>query len=576
MVAVGVDFDRSRSQGRGVSLALAACLAVAACTGDATRSPLDTRTPPPAGTAADVREGFQDSVVALRKGENVDPREERLLAEAEPRASCPGSAERAEPAQGEVELEIATVERDCLMFDYEVVPVEDLEDRMTELDAAPDVVGVSPVVTTAAADQAGEARSWAHDFLDVPDPESGAWPSGRGVVVAIVDTGVGGGLDMAGQVSRRMTFPGDPGGDPKGHGTHVAGIVAAIAGNAEGIAGIAPGVEILDVPVVANDLVGAPTPADGIRWAVDNGADVINMSFSLRPLPDRAVWGHLDDIEQAASANEALEIALVYADAAGVLLIASGGNCGNGDALDDNCEGENVTTMPAAAPEVWAVAATTPSDERAPFSTEREYVDLSAPGVEILSLTADGATRPLSGTSQAAPYVAGAVALLLGSDGPLQELDENDRPRAAMRSIVRTLVDLGHPGRDASFGRGRLDINAALAAGVSASSNPFEGDWFAHSRRLRIHSDGTASYAYRLYPRPGLEFAEVELAFTDVGPRTAEAVVTSSSRPRDFATGQAVTLVLRRVTDTIELANEDTRYFDMLCGELAEPGFCGA
>lgn len=571
---------RSPLPRRGASIVLVLASFLAACTSeDTTRSDAPTpATPPPPGTAADVREGFEASIAALEKGEGIDAQDEDLLEQTDPSVSCPGSAPRAEVTPGHVELEIASVEGDCLVFEYEAVPVDELEDRMLELREAPEVVAVSPVVIEATTDQTGEARSWAHDHLAVPDAEDWTWPTGRGVTVAIIDSGIDQEHpDMEGQVAGRMSFPGDPGGDhgDNSHGTHVAGIVGAVGGNGTGIVGIAPGVEILDVPAVGNPHDGAPTIADGIRWAVDNGADVINMSLRMEPLPRPDPWSRLLDAGEAGSATEGLEAALVYADEAGVLMIASGGNCGNEEALARNCRGEvNSTAMPAASPEVWSVAATTPADERALFSTEREYVDMAAPGEAILSLSAGGATRSLNGTSQAAPHVTGAVALLLAVDGPLGELAERKRARAAMRLVTNNLVDLGDPGRDDSFGWGRLDIGAALEAAGWTVVNPFEGDWYAHSRRLTVRDDDTALYVYRLYP--GIEFAEIRLRLTHVGSRTAEAVVTSSTRRRAFETGDVVSLVLRPATGTVEIRNPASGHFHMLCGPRAEGGFCGA
>lgn len=572
---------RSPFRRRGASVVLLLASFVAACTSeDATRSdPPSTATPPP-GTAADVREGFEASIAALEKGEGIDAQDEELLEETDPSVSCPGSAPRAEVPPGHVELEIASVEDDCLVFEYEAVPVDELEDRMLQLREAPEVVAVSPIVIEATTDQTGEVRSWAHDHLAVPDTDDWTWPTGRGVTVAVIDSGIDQEHpDMEGQVSGRMTFPGDPGGDhgDNSHGTHVAGIVGAIGGNGTGIVGIAPGVEILDVPAVGNPHDGAPTIADGIRWAVDNGADVINMSLRMEPLPRPDPWSRLVDAGEAGSATEGLEAALVYADEAGVLMIASGGNCGNEEALARNCRGEvNSTAMPAASPEVWSVAATTSTDERALFSTEREYIDLAAPGEEILSLSAGGATRTLNGTSQAAPHVTGAVALLLAADGPLGELAERRRARAAIRLVTNNLVDLGDPGRDDSFGWGRLDIGAALEAAGWTIVNPFEGEWYAHSAGLRVRDDRTAVYAYRMYARAGIQFAEIRLRFTHVRSRSAVAVVTATTPQRHFETGDVVSLVLRPATGTVELRNPATEYSHMLCGPRAEPGFCGA
>ena len=355
----------------------------------------------------------------------------------------------------------------CLVFDYERVPVDSLEQRITELRQEADVVAVSPLVIKAVPDTMA-ATTWALDLLEFPVGGEPTWPSGADVRVAIVDTGVDASHPfLEGRVSERLSWPGDPGGDFVGHGTHVAGIVAADGGPDGGFRGIAPGVQILDAPVVDNPHPGAPTHADGVRWAVDNGADVMNMSFGLSPIPRLGLWDRLLGVGIAGTATETLEVALEYADQAGTLMVASGGNCGDPSDLSSNCNGEvNPTMIPAASSLVLAVAATTADDERASFSSQTEYVDLAAPGEDITSLKTGG-DGPLvlgSGTSQAAPHASGALALLVGADGPYSDLDRSLRLSRAAQTILDTVVDVGAPGDDESFGAGRLDIVAALDA----------------------------------------------------------------------------------------------------------------
>jgi thermitase len=218
-----------------------------------------------------------------------------------------------------------------------------------------------------------------------------AWdqPQGTGaasVVVAVVDTGVDvdhedlaarlapGGLDVVGNDA-------DPN-DEQGHGTHVAGIIAAAANNGVGIAGAAPGCRILAIRAGGAELDIADV-AEGVLHAVQQGAKVINLSLG------------------ASSDSPTMREAVDQAVVAGVLVVAAAGNYGS-----------TTPFYPAAYEAALAVGATTPDDARASFSNHGSWVELAAPGVDILSTTFDGGYGLKSGTSMACPLVAGAAALL--------------------------------------------------------------------------------------------------------------------------------------------------------------------
>ena len=270
---------------------------------------------------------------------------------------------------------------------------------------------------------------WHLDRIGVPE----AWDVTRGsaeVVVAVIDTGVrldhedleaniwhnareipGDGEDNdensyvddvtgwdfvsldASQVSPDDD-PGPPDNEPLdvyGHGTKMAGIIAARADNDKGVAGIAPQVKIM--PLRSGYLEG---PEDGsfqdaasieaIYYAADNGADIINMSFG----------GTLE--------SSALRAALDYAASRGVLLVASAGNAGR-----------NTMSYPGSYPNVIAVAAIEKSGERSDRSTYGRWVDIAAPGYEIWTTTADGGYGWTEGTSPAAAVVSGVAALALSA-----------------------------------------------------------------------------------------------------------------------------------------------------------------
>jgi len=215
--------------------------------------------------------------------------------------------------------------------------------------------------------------------------------------------------------------------DDHGKGTHVAGIAAAESDNEEGIAGVSWGAMIMPVKVLNSDAWGYYSDiVEGIYYAADEGAKVINMSL----------WGHED--------SALLKEAVSYAHAKGCVLVAAVG------------DGGGPVGYPARYPEVLAVAATDGRDQRAPFSNYGGEVDVVAPGAGILS-TLWGNYYWWTGTSQAAPHVAGLAALIWSVNPHLT-------PDEVEGIIEQTTVDLGEPGRDDYYGWGRIDANAAIGA----------------------------------------------------------------------------------------------------------------
>ncbi|PAD75289.1 MULTISPECIES: S8 family peptidase [Paenibacillus] len=207
------------------------------------------------------------------------------------------------------------------------------------------------------------------------------------VVIAVLDTGVQ--LDhpeLAPKLVSGYDFvDGDAAPyDGNGHGTHVAGIVAAATNNARGIAGVAPLASIMPVRVLDNSGSGnLSSVASGIIYAVNQGARVINLSLGSR------------------SAAQTLQHAIQYAWDRGVVVIAAAGN-----------ENTNAPAYPAYYPNVIAVASTNQRDARSSFSNYGNWVDVAAPGDQILSTHLRGNYAYLSGTSMAAPHVAGVAGLL--------------------------------------------------------------------------------------------------------------------------------------------------------------------
>ena len=280
------------------------------------------------------------------------------------------------------------------------------------------------------------------------------WNLTRGsddVVVAVIDTGVQSDHpDLKDRLTEgfNVISPGQPPEDDVGHGTHVAGIIAATVNNAEGVAGMTWYTKIM--PIKALDGTGTGSTysvAEAVIWATDHGADVINLS--------------LGNYAEAAFLHDAIR----YAVGRGVLVVAASGN--------DNTDRPG---YPAAYPEVLAVAATDPDTGRAYFSNYGDYIDLAAPGTNIPSTYPGGRYAALSGTSMASPHVAALIALVRAVNPALT-------PEEIANLLRETASDMGTPGPDPEFGYGVIDVRRALekAAGLTAASEdgepPGRGEW---------------------------------------------------------------------------------------------------
>ena len=278
------------------------------------------------------------------------------------------------------------------------------------------------------------------------------WELSKGskdVIVAVVDTGVQ--LNHPDLQGRLLTgynaiTNGSTPEDDVGHGTHVAGIVGALVNNGEGVAGISWYNKIL--PVKALDNSGAGTTysvAEGIIWAADNGAKVINLSL-----------GNYAD-------SQFLHDAIKYAYDRDIVLVSAAGN--------DNTERPG---YPAAYPEVIAVAATNASQEKASFSNYGDYIDVAAPGEGIASTYPDSQYAALSGTSMASPHVAALAGLV-------RSLNPDLTNKEVMELMINNTVDLGTPGYDNYFGWGQVDIYKTLQA-ASGNQVPLQL-WPQHVRQ---------------------------------------------------------------------------------------------
>ncbi|MDP9022772.1 MAG: S8 family serine peptidase, partial [Actinomycetota bacterium] len=335
-------------------------------------------------------------------------------------------------------------------------------------------VAGAPAVAAGTTPDPMRGLQWGLDQVRAPQ----AWSAtrGGGVVVAVVDTGMDfGHPDLGGKVVGGATFAGCPDqaggcgtghwldGEPPsphetaGHGTHVAGIVAAATGNGQGIAAVAPDAGILSVKVLragSRMATGSDQEiAAGVRWAANNGAHVINLSLGARPLV-----GHSTTLREA----------VTEAVGRGAVVVAAAGN----DTLP-------LCAEPAYDPAVICVVATDRREQRATYSSgglDASLNVVAAPGGEQL-LCSEGivSTWPTdlpsgcgpdtgyeywSGTSMAAPHVAGVAALLLA---------QGRTPRAVvdvLKATARTPVTGQRGVYTPVYGYGIVDAAAAVAVPV--------------------------------------------------------------------------------------------------------------
>jgi len=306
----------------------------------------------------------------------------------------------------------------------------------------------------------GEAR-WIH-LLEEPDDSNPLSPAGgRGlplpwgireikapavwkhstgtkVRVAVIDTGIDYNhpdLRAASAGGINLVSPGRAPWDDNGHGTHIAGTIAASA-RMGGMNGVAPDARIYAVK--AFDHNGTAYVSDivaGIEWCIRNRMDVINMSFGMK------------------TPHRALEEAVKVAHRSGIVVVASSGNEGRLSEID----------YPARYRHTIAVGATTRGGRIAPFSNRGRQIDVYAPGDKVFSTWLGGGYRELSGTSMATSHVSGVIALLLSACPGLS-------PAAVKRLLVRgaTAVTRGSVRLRAGQTNALLSLRAALPPASSA------------------------------------------------------------------------------------------------------------
>lgn len=294
-------------------------------------------------------------------------------------------------------------------------------------------------------------------------PSAWVYSQGTGVTIAVIDSGV----DAKHPDLRANTLPGadcttyatdwnltgsctpsiTPS-DTSGHGSHVAGIAAAVADNSQGVAGVAPHAKILPMRALTGTSGTVSAIASAIWWATDVvGARVINLSVGMV------------GATPTSPPPQILVDAVNHALSQGAVVVAAGGNC---SATVSTLFPFGYPVYPAALPGVIGVGATDKNDAIIPISCVGPWIDVVAPGGGsggIMSTYPDNQYRFMSGTSMATPSVSGVAALLLSRYPTLSGVQVAD-------IIRQSAVDLGPFGRDDTYGNGRVDAYRAMVASL--------------------------------------------------------------------------------------------------------------
>lgn len=336
------------------------------------------------------------------------------------------------------------------------------------LAAALAVSGTSP----AHADTVRDLEYWLNDYGFTT-----AWTTsrGEGITVAVIDTGVNGevaelnGVLVGGTDVSGLGAPDGqtPVGEESEHGTMVASLLAGRGtGEGNGVIGVAPEADLLTVSVAFGQDTGSDKTndeqiAEAVRWSVDNGADIINMSLTRNTRDWPESW---DDAFRYAFEND-------------VVVVAAAGNRGSGT---------SEVGAPATIPGVLAVAGVD-REQNASFdaSSQGLTIAVSAPSEDLVGVLPDGSYVQWSGTSAAAPLVSGLVALIR-SEYP--ELDAAN----VINRLIRTADPKGEEVPSTIYGYGIIDPVAALTEEVEAvEANPLGSleDWIRVHRRADLPED---------------------------------------------------------------------------------------
>jgi hypothetical protein len=309
--------------------------------------------------------------------------------------------------------------------------------------------------------------------------------------------------------------------DKQGHGTHCAGIVAAVKGNDIGVIGVAPEAYLYAVKVFDDRGNGRYSDViEGLEWCIDNEIQVISMSFG----------------SAYTAGDPKIEPWINAAYDAGILLVGAAGNAGSG---------EDTVIYPARYANVIAVAATNSNNNRASWSSTGPDIELAAPGVSIYSTYWDNTYATLSGTSMACPHVSGTAALVIASKSL-----SNDEVRLRLQ---QTAEDLGTTGKDNLYGYGLVDAFEAAPGDlvpVVDIMNPAEGSTVSGTIAIEVDASDDVGVTNVDF------YIDDTLLATDI-----EAPYSCSWDSTSVADGSHI--IKATATDTIEQTASDTITVDV-------------
>lgn len=338
------------------------------------------------------------------------------------------------------------------------------------------LLGVAPTPAPIPDDPADPVRASEYWLDGARIREAWQTTRGKGVTIAVIDTGIGkvpsvfgdavvGGTDVSGSGTPDGRTP--LGAVDGNHGSWVASLAAGRgAPDGTGMIGVAPEANLLSISVGFSAAAAVPFTeqvAKGMRWAVDNGADIINLSFTTNTLDWDKSW---DD-------------AFLYAFEHDVVVVVAAGNRGSGT---------NIIGAPATIPGVLTVGGVDQTGMASiEASTQGITIGISAPSEGLIGVSADGTVVPWRGTSGAAPIVAGVAALIRSAHPDIKAIDVINR-------IIKTAIpvpDAVKP-QDPLYGYGLVDAAAAISANLPAVSENPMGDlaeWIRVFRRAETETE---------------------------------------------------------------------------------------
>ncbi|WP_216831833.1 S8 family peptidase [Alkalihalobacterium elongatum] len=330
-------------------------------------------------------------------------------------------------------LQAFGVSDEAILHEFSLLPAYHLELTSRQVRGLKNHPQIKYVEENAEAQAFGQTVPWGVPHVQSTEVHN-MGQTGAGVKVAILDTGIDnthedlavnvkGGYSVFTDSANR-----DPFYDGSGHGTHVAGTVGAID-NSLGVIGVAHQTDLYAVKVLNNDGSGSYAGiAEGVEWSILNGMDIINMS--------------LGGSQSSSILKEFCDLA--YSE--GLLVVAAAGNSGNRGGNNDS------VGYPAKYESVIAVAAVDANNNRASFSSTGPAVELSAPGVSVLSTVPGNRYASYNGTSMASPHVAGVAALIWG--------EHTNLTNSELRQLLQhTSINLG---RSNQYGYGLVQANDAI------------------------------------------------------------------------------------------------------------------